>query len=1001
MNDATTSPRGDGGGGGEPLDLEAFVALDAAVRDERLQSTGDPDAELRRLGDEAERAVSTDPAIALERLEMVGEAADRLGHPGAAARASRGRVLAMAYLGRLEAAAEFAASERESAEASGETIEAARLRLAAMQPLLKLGRVAEAIAEGEAAVRTFDDADRPDLAGRAEINLGNVRKAAGDALAALDHLGRARQALQDDATLVATIDNTRGEALLDLDRLGDARSAFEAAGSHFASAGHAFASAIVEGNLADLAGRSGHLAEAFERFASARAALGDRADGHAARLAMEEGEVFDAVGLHDVALERLREARTRFDAIGLAYESIRAALAEASALENLDRPGEASATLASLDEAIARVDHPGLRVRRDARLARLAAAAARRTGDVRDRAAAEAFGRRAFGDGDETDAVPGISEVDRLRVLLDRSRWHEDLGRPVEANASAEQAEALAGELGLGIAIAESGVRRAELARRRGDDDAAVESARRAVAEIERTRDALGAERLRAAFSGRRLGAYEQLVLSLLARGGESAAAEAFEVAELARSRTLLERIGRRAEIAGDGPGAGSEDAIDPSDPEIRGLLEKLQGLHARLSAEARDDQRSGLPVRVRRELAEAEAELERRLAARSAVGGSAARGRRSRVEGSEWRRRLADDEAIVEYFEASGRWIAFVATRDRIEALPLELATGEVHDALDRFAFRSRRRLRANGPTPGARSIAVDSILSHLGSRLWGPVAGRLDGRRRVTVVPHGVLHGVPFAALDVGEGPLVAHHHLSIAPSVAVWLSLREQAARREAPGRTVLVGVTDDAAPAVEDEIRGIAAAIDPTGGPVATSDSRPSMPAVRSAAAPEVLCGCEAGADAVLDRLADPGVGMVHLACHGRFLPEAPHASGLRLSDRWVSVRDLMALPRTPSVVVLSGCETGGLSVRRGEEVLGLARTLLATGTRSVIASLWPVSDRSTCELMVDFHRCWSTFEAGSTASVAAALAEAQRALGRSTGFEHPAHWASFFTIGHAS
>jgi len=825
-----------------------------------------------------------------------------------------------------------------------------------------------------------------------------VRKAVGESEAALGHLERARQVLRGDEMLLATIDNTRGEALLDLDRFDEARAAFDAARSHFAARGHRFATALVEGNLADLAGRSGQLAEAFERFAAAREALGDRVDGHAARLVMEEGEVFEAVGLHDVALERLREAGRRFEALGLAFESVRAALAEASALEGLDREEEAFAVLEGLDRPLEALGHAGLRGRRDARLARLAASRTRRTRDDRDREIAEELGRRAFGEGREPGDEPdpqAISELDRLRILLDRSRWHEDLGRIAEASDAAGHAETVAATLGLGVAIAESGTRNAELARRRGEIDVAIESARRAVAEIERTRDALGAERLRAAFAGRRLGAYEELVLALVARGGEAATVEAFEVAELARSRTLLERIGREAEAM-----RGGDDAIDVADPEVRRLLERLRGLHARLSLEARDDQRSIEVGRVRRDLAEAEAALERRLAMRTAASTSPRRsGRLAGGEPQGWRRHLSDDEAIVEYFEASGRWLAFVATRDRIVARPLDVAAASIHDALDRFAFRSRRRLRIAGPAASARSVAVDSILAELGTRLWAPVARELDGRSRITVVPHGVLHGVPFAALDAGDGPLVERHQIAIAPSVAVWASLRGAAKEAAPAGRTVLVGAPDEAAPAVEAEIHRIAAALDSPRCSTSGGDV-PVLPAASIATA-EVLCGADASADAVLERLADPEVDVLHLACHGRFLPEAPHASGLRLSDRWISVRDLAALPRTPPVVVLSGCETGGLSVRRGEEVLGLARTLLGTGTRSVIASLWPVSDRSTCELMVDFHRCWSTVEAGSREPVSAALSKAQRALGRSDDFAHPAHWASFIAIGHAS
>lgn len=194
-------------------------------------------------------------------------------------------------------------------------------------------------------------------------------------------------------------------------------------------------------------------------------------------------------------------------------------------------------------------------------------------------------------------------------------------------------------------------------------------------------------------------------------------------------------------------------------------------------------------------------------------------------------------------------------------------------------------------------------------------------------------------------------------------------------------LIVGVADAAAPRIADEVAAVAHAVEGTR-------------RVR------VLEGADATAERVLAALADPQVEMAHLACHGQFLPEAPQASGLRVQDRWISVRELLALPRTPATVVLSGCDTGSVAVLPGEELFGLPRAFLAGGTRRLVGSLWSVGDLDTCELMVDLHRRWSTVDRdGSRPSLASALAAAQRSR-RSTA-PHPAHWASFIAIGDAS
>ncbi|RPH55744.1 CHAT domain-containing protein, partial [bacterium] len=95
-----------------------------------------------------------------------------------------------------------------------------------------------------------------------------------------------------------------------------------------------------------------------------------------------------------------------------------------------------------------------------------------------------------------------------------------------------------------------------------------------------------------------------------------------------------------------------------------------------------------------------------------------------------------------------------------------------------------------------------------------------------------------------------------------------------------------------------------------------------------------------------------------------------------------------------LVTLSSCETGLGRDAAGEGLIGLTRAFQYAGARSILASLWSVSDRSTAELM---QRFYALLRAGHPKDLA--LQAAQREMVRAGGASsHPYHWAAFELIG---
>jgi hypothetical protein len=85
---------------------------------------------------------------------------------------------------------------------------------------------------------------------------------------------------------------------------------------------------------------------------------------------------------------------------------------------------------------------------------------------------------------------------------------------------------------------------------------------------------------------------------------------------------------------------------------------------------------------------------------------------------------------------------------------------------------------------------------------------------------------------------------------------------------------------------------------------------------------------------------PHADIVHLACHGEQDSADPLASGFRLADQTMTVRDLMRLKLDkPLLAYLGACDTAKGHDDLAEEAFHLCSAMLFTGFRSVIGTMW--------------------------------------------------------------
>lgn len=936
-----------------PQPLLDWLQLSVDERTARLAAEREPSGALIALGDHCERAATIEVSTALRAVETVLADADRAGLPQSKPRLLRAKVMALAYGGRLGEALEAAAESERAARSLDRPIDAARAQIASLHPLTKLGRIDDAVRIGNEARAALVALGEPALAARADINLGNIHKAAGHADAAAEHLERARHALGGEPRMLAHIENTLGEVHYLRDDLPASRAAFLASLEHFTECSDRFAAAIVEGNLADLAAREGSLQDALAHFERARRVLErDAVPGHAARLAAEEAEVLASLGAPLEAESTLEGCLAWLESQGFAIEAGRARLARAWARARL---GRIDAAREDLNAVLALAEARGhLRLGQRARL--LDCEIALVAGDA----------ERAYREASALLALATLPRIDRLIAthhLALAATHREDRS---EAIAAVSEAIDLARSLGLAPLASDLLLARAALA------PTPTESVRdlvAAVEEIERIRSSIRAERLRAAWLGSRTRAYERLALARLAEGTPASLDAAFDAVERSKSRALLDLVQHAVDRCL--PVAPAESARNADEARLAGELEQLRrrlnALYARWDDEGALGER-----RIARPIGDLAHEIHRHETALQRVTArlAALQGERSvlaePLSAADVRSRLAPGVALIEYFVAEAELLAFVVRRDGMRCCVRLGPERAIAAIVHRMLFGMRRATRAEARNqrlaPGSDDMPE---LRELHALLIQPVRHAIGDASDLIVVPHSVLHGVPFHALRDETSHLLDRHRVAVAPSAA--LAVARSGTKGGAASRPLIVGVPDHAAPSIAAEVDAVARLW-----PTAT-----------------VLRDDDATAEAFV--AAAPHASLLHLACHGRFAESMPLASGLRLRDRWLSLREVLALRLDATLVILAGCDTGRAAIEPGDEQIGLARSFLAAGARGVIVSRWPVGDRAAADFMVALHRRLIIGESASEA-----VREASRET-RSTR-PHPAMWGAFGLIG---
>jgi CHAT domain-containing protein/tetratricopeptide (TPR) repeat protein len=571
----------------------------------------------------------------------------------------------------------------------------------------------------------------------------------------------------------------------------------------------------------------------------------------------------------------------------------------------------------------------------------------------------------------------------------------------------------------------------ARVERDRGNLAAARSRIEEALAAVESLRINLKSYRLRASYFAS-VRKHHEFNIDLLMRLHKERPSEGFDAAALqasekGRARSLLELL---AEAGGE-----IRQGVDPSLLERERLLrqsisDKADGQMRLLSGKHTEDQVAAAAKEIDTLTTDYE-QLQAQI--RQTSPRYAALTQPAPLSLKEIQKDVLDDETLLlEYALGEEKSFLWAVTPASIQSFELP-KRAEVEAAARRvYETLTARNQTLASETPEQRRKRIEQadveypkISAALSRLLLGPVAAELKGKRLI-IVGEGVLQYTAFAALPapdprpgMASSPLITDHEIITLPSASVLAVLRQEAAGRRTPDKTVAVfadPVFDSHDPRIRPAGKEQAIAVEEiaAAGDVKRSATESGLrdfvrlrfsrqeadQIARFASEGKKLEAVDFAANRAMATSPELGrYAIVHFATHGLINNQHPELSGVVLSlvdeqgrpqNGFLRLYDIYNLKLQADLVVLSACQTGLGKEIKGEGLVGLTRGFMYAGTPRVVASLWQIDDRAAAEFMGRFYE--AMLRQG--LKPAAALRAAQVSMSKDKRWQAPHYWAAF-------
>jgi CHAT domain-containing protein len=327
-------------------------------------------------------------------------------------------------------------------------------------------------------------------------------------------------------------------------------------------------------------------------------------------------------------------------------------------------------------------------------------------------------------------------------------------------------------------------------------------------------------------------------------------------------------------------------------------------------------------------------------------------------------RRSLPPDTLLVEYALVSttpSGILTIVATREEVKAAVWKrLNAANLRKGISqlRGSMTSQNMVaRDASPFTARRPMSTwerEAVMDTLRGALVAPVEEHLGKKNKLIIVPSGDLTLVPWA--------LFFDMPITVVPSLLIWNRLHNQ---KSAAYTKPKVSVISNAPIDAQRELENL---------PSYRDIPYSRMEALYIARAHGISPFLSDSMDRKEFERRTVGSQILHLCAHSTFNAKEPLKSSINLFQRPLTIADWRTLAIKADLVVFSSCLSALSKPYVSGSAIGFAHTLLGSGTKAFVGSLWPVDDAATLLLMAMFYE-----ELRRPRSATDALYEAQRRM----------------------